>query len=81
MKHLKKVILKHDKTVPATPTPEQLNVYKNNFYGLLTELGVSMDLFEICLLINDIDDPMDTSKLKDNIYIPDVGYVKQLLQM
>lgn len=62
------------------PTPEQLSSYKDNFYGLLAELGVDYKLFQICLVINGLSDPTDTESLLDDIYVPSASFVYGLLK-
>lgn len=73
-------ILESDTTRLMHPTPEQLNTYKDNFYGLLSELRVDANLFQVCLVLNGLKDPYNTDLLENDIYVPDASFIYKLLK-
>lgn len=73
-------ILDSDTTKLLHPTPEQLNTYKDNFYGLLSELRVDPNLFQVCLVLNNLKDPCNTDLLENDIYVPDASFIYKLLK-
>lgn len=62
-------------------TPQQADMYRGDFYGLLIELGVPEEMHWITLRINHLHSPGDYQEEKTEIYAMPSGVVTKILNM
>lgn len=74
-------VLKHKGTkIPIPVSAYQESKYRGDFYGLLQNLQIPVELHWIVLRINGLHSPMDYQGTMIEIIGPDHNYIKLLLQ-
>jgi hypothetical protein len=58
-------------TKVMTITPENVRIFKNDFYGLLTSIKIKPRDFWIILRINNMHNPQEFDETKNVVFVPD----------